>query len=155
MVEARAEDTTAGGAATAACGAATAAGGAATTAGRPAVTEGRPEPAPGLKDLPGAGLASSEWPAKVAQGIEDTLGMVHDRVIRPVLLAARAVVFGMIIAAMALVLFVLVAIAVVRVLDVYAFGHRVWAADALVGALFVVAGVAAWSRRGPTRAKEG
>jgi hypothetical protein len=47
---------------------------------------------------------------------------------------------------MSLVVFVLVAIAVVRLLTVYAFSGRVWASDALVGALFVGVGAFVWSR---------
>ena len=56
-------------------------------------------------------------------------------------------VFGIIIAVMALVLSVVLAIAVVRLLDVYAFGGRVWASDALLGALLVVGGAFAWTKR--------
>ena len=96
---------------------------------------------------PASGLAGSQWPAKVAQTVEDVVGAVHDRAIRPILLAARGIVFGLVAAAMALVFSVLLAIAAIRVLDVYAFGHRVWPADALVGALLVAAGAAAWSKR--------
>ena len=83
------------------------------------------------------------------------VGAVQDRAIRPILLAARAVVFGIVVASMALVLLALLGIAAIRVLDVYAFGHRVWPADALVGAILVVGGAAAWSKRSPGQAKDG
>jgi hypothetical protein len=46
------------------------------------------------------------------------------------------------------VLSVVVAIAVVRLLDVYVFGGRVWASDALLGAILVAGGVFAWTKRG-------
>jgi len=81
--------------------------------------------------------------------VEDVVAAVHDRVVRPLLLAGRAAVFGIVIAAMTLVLGVLLAIAVVRLLDNYAFGHRVWASDALVGGVITVIGLAAWSLRRP------
>jgi hypothetical protein len=55
---------------------------------------------------------------------------------------------------MALVLGVLIAITVVRVLDNYAFGHRVWASEALVGGLITVVGLVAWSLRRPRGADE-
>jgi hypothetical protein len=51
----------------------------------------------------------------------------------PLLLVARAIVFGIIVATMALIVSILLSIAVVRLLDVYAFRGRVWASDALVG----------------------
>jgi hypothetical protein len=103
---------------------------------------------------PGEGLAGSQWPAKVAQGVEDTVAVVHDRIIRPLLIAGRAIVFGLVAAAMALVLAVLLAIAAVRILDVYAFGHRVWPADALVGAILVAAGAFAWTKRTASNSEE-
>jgi hypothetical protein len=47
------------------------------------------------------------------------------------------------------------AIALVRVLDVYAFGGRVWASDAVLGGLLVLGGGFAWTKRAPRGAKEG
>jgi hypothetical protein len=101
------------------------------------------------------GSVQSEWPAKVADTIEDVVGAVHDRVVRPLTLVARGVVFGIIIAVMGIVLSILAAIAVVRLLDVYAFGGRVWASDALLGAVLVLAGAFAWSKRRARGAQEG
>jgi hypothetical protein len=72
---------------------------------------------------------------------------VHDRVIRPLLVVARAIVFGTIVATMALVVSILFSVALVRLLDVYAFGGRVWASDALVGGIFTVGGLVAWTKR--------
>src|SRR5579875_1022021 len=77
-----------------------------------------------------------DWPAKAADLVEAVVEGVHDKVVRPLMLVARGLVFGIVVGAMALVLSVLVAVAVVRVLDVYAFGHRVWASEALVGGIF-------------------
>ena len=81
--------------------------------------------------------------------VDEVVSQVHDRVIRPLLLAARAAVFGIVAGAMALVLGVLLAIAVVRLLDTYAFGHRVWASEALVGGVITAIGLLAWSQRRP------
>jgi hypothetical protein len=117
--------------------------------------QGAYEGTPARSGALGGGLAGSQWPAKAAQTVEDVVGAVQDRAIRPLLLAARAVVFGIVVASMVLVLSALLAIAAIRVLDVYAFGHRVWPADALVGALLVAGGVAAWSKRTPAQAKDG
>jgi hypothetical protein len=109
----------------------------------------------GRANLPGtAGIAGSEWPSKVAGTVEDVVAAVHDRVIRPLMIAARAAVFGTVVASMVLVLLALLSIAVIRLLDVYAFGHRVWAADALIGAVLVVGGAFAWAKRKPATAEE-
>jgi hypothetical protein len=103
---------------------------------------------PSNAPIGGAGLSQAEWPAKVADTIEDVVEAVQDRVVRPLILAARGLVFGIIIAVMALVLAVVTCIALVRLLDVYAFGGRVWASDALLGAILVLGGGFAWSKRG-------
>jgi hypothetical protein len=93
----------------------------------------------------------ADWPAKAADMVEMAVDTVFDRVVRPALVAVRAVVFGLLIATMGLVLLVAVAIAFVRLLDVYAFDGRVWASDALVGALLTAAGLFAWSQRATRR----
>jgi len=92
-------------------------------------------------------FAGGDWPAKVADTVEDVVDAIHDKVIRPLVLVARALVFGILAGAMVLVLSVLVAVTVVRVLDSYAFGHRVWASDAVVGGALTLIGLVAWSLR--------
>ncbi len=91
--------------------------------------------------------ASEEWSERALDLVDQALGVVHDRVLRPVLLVGRSVVFGVVIAVVALVVVILVAVAVVRLLDVYAFGNRVWASDALFGTALCVGGFVVWSRR--------
>jgi hypothetical protein len=101
------------------------------------------------------GLSHTDWPAKVADTVQDAVETVQDRVVRPLTLGARGLVFGILIAVMALVVAIVMCIALVRVLTVYVFDGRVWASDALLGAILVLAGVFVWSRRGASRAQEG
>ena len=121
-----------------------------TRSGAPgAVPGGTPVPAP-------AGpLASTDWPARLADTVEDVVAAVHDRVVRPLLIAARAVVFGILVGAMVVVLAALFSVALVRLLDDYAFGRRVWASDLVVGGALTLAGLLAWSRRRAGDAEEG
>jgi hypothetical protein len=112
--------------------------------------DGRPS-----KPWSGASAASgSEWPTRTADLVEHAVGILHDRVIRPITLAARAIVFGTIAVVMAGVLIILLAVGLVRVLDDYAFGGRVWASDALIGAILVGAGSVAWTLRRSRTQKE-
>jgi hypothetical protein len=99
-------------------------------------------------------LAGAEWPARLADQVESVVTALHDKVVRPLLIVARAVVFGLVVAAMALVIAVLSSIAVVRLLDTYAFGRRVWASDLVVGGFFTLVGLVAWSRRRAGQAEE-
>ncbi len=101
-------------------------------------------PAP---QTPTGPFASAEWPARAADLVEDVVSAVHDRVIRPLVVAGRALVFGLLVGTMALVVGVSVAVAVVRLLDTYAFGHRVWASDLVAGGALTLVGLLAWSRR--------
>ena len=88
---------------------------------------------------------------RVGDAVEAVVNVLHDRAIRPVLLVARGIVYGIVAGTMALVVAVVLAIALVRILDVYAFGNRVWASDALIGAVFCAAGAVAWHKRRPAR----
>jgi|GEM_PF-570224 len=92
----------------------------------------------------GAGVLPTDWPARAADTIEDVVAAVRDRVVRPLLVAVRALVYGALVATGVLVVTVLLAVAVVRILDVYAFGTRVWASDLVVGG--VITGAGLWLR---------
>jgi len=50
---------------------------------------------------------------------------------------------------------VLVSIALIRLLTVYAFDGRVWLSDLVVGAVFVILGIVAWSQRTGSSAATG
>ena len=91
--------------------------------------------------------ASGDWQARAADTIEATVAAVHDRVVRPLVIVARVVVFGILIATMTLALCALLSVALVRLLDIYAFPGRVWASEAVVGAVLAAVGLAAWSLR--------
>ncbi len=100
-------------------------------------------------------LSGAEWPARVADTVEDVVAAVHDRAIRPLLLVARGLVFGILVAAMVFVLAVLVSIALIRVLDVYAFPGRVWASYLVVGGFLSLLGIVAFTLSRARRSEEG
>ena len=88
-----------------------------------------PPPPPTPAAAPAVPVPSdAEWPARAADLVDTVVAGVHDRLVRPLAIVARAVVFGVIVGTMALVMAVLGSVAVIRLLDVYAFGsRRVWA----------------------------
>ncbi|MGH9029303.1 MAG: hypothetical protein ACRDV4_06785 [Acidimicrobiales bacterium] len=96
---------------------------------------------------PTSAASSSDWQARAADAVEATVGIVQERVVRPLLLIARGIVFGIVVAAMALALTVLLSVALVRLLDEYAFPGRVWASEAVVGAFISLIGLVAWTQR--------
>jgi hypothetical protein len=92
---------------------------------------------------PGGG----DWPTRAADLVDALVSLLRDKTVRPVALVARVIVFGILVFAATLVTVVLLSIALIRLLTVYVFDGRVWAADLLVGAVFVLIGVVAWTQR--------
>ncbi|MGO8871152.1 MAG: hypothetical protein ACLQPH_07070 [Acidimicrobiales bacterium] len=105
-----------------------------------------PTPEPPAPRLPGSGT-TGDLPARGADQVDALVALLRDRTVRPLTLATRAVVFGIIVFAAAVITLVLLSITLIRLLTVYAFDGRVWLSDLVVGVLFVVIGIVAWSRR--------
>jgi hypothetical protein len=85
--------------------------------------------------------------------IDNVVDTLHDRVIRPILLVGRSVAFSFIIAFSLLVVAVALCVALLRLLDVYAFPEHQWASWALLGLLFTVGGLVIWRNRRPVATK--
>jgi hypothetical protein len=96
--------------------------------------------------LPGGGTVD-DLPTRGADLVDTLVELLRDKTVRPLTLATRAVVFGIIVFAASVVTITLLSIALIRLLTVYAFNGRVWLSDLVVGAVFVVAGIVAWSKR--------
>jgi LPXTG-motif cell wall-anchored protein len=86
---------------------------------------------------------------RALQSFDHVLDIVHDKVLRPLLIAGRAVAFGFIVLLAALVLICVLVIAVIRLLNVYLFAGHEWITYAIVGAAFLLAGLVIWRRRRP------
>lgn len=91
--------------------------------------------------------ASAEWAARAAGFVESTTDTIRDRAVRPVIVAARGVVFGLLVLVLAVVLAILGAVAIMRITDVYLFSAHRWASWALLGSLSTVAGLYLWTKR--------
>jgi|SRR5579875_205268 len=94
-----------------------------------------------------AAAAASELPKKAADMVQLLVDTIHDKAVRPAVLATRALVFGLLVAALGTVLVVVGSVAVLRIFDVYVFGHRVWLSYVVLGGALTLAGLAVWSRR--------
>jgi hypothetical protein len=98
---------------------------------------------------------SGDWPTRAADLVDTVVALLRDKTVRPLALVARVIVFGVLVFAAALVTVVLLSIALIRLLTVYVFDGRVWAADLLVGAVFVLIGLLAWTQRTTRTPKAG
>jgi hypothetical protein len=91
--------------------------------------------------LSGAAPERGDWPAKVADSVEGLVATVRSRSVQPLALVARVLAFSLVALAMGLLLVAGLAIAVVRILDVYAFTHRVYLSYVITGGIFTLAGM--------------
>jgi hypothetical protein len=85
---------------------------------------------------------------------DHALDIVHDRVLRPILLAGRALAFGLIIFFAALFLIGALLIGIFRLLDVYCFAGREYLSYVSVGAISLVAGLIIWRKRRPVNLRK-
>jgi uncharacterized protein YacL len=80
--------------------------------------------------------------------IDTVVATVNDRAIRPAVVAARGVVFGLIIAVVGLVVLLLLGVGLVRLLTDYAFRQHVWITYLALGGAFSAVGAFLYSKRG-------
>jgi hypothetical protein len=97
-------------------------------------------------------VRTSDWPVQAADTIERVVGGVRDKTTGPAITIARWVVYGTFAAVVGTTVAVLLIVGAVRVLDVYlpdeVFGdEHTWVAHLIVGTLFTVVGMVAWSQR--------
>jgi hypothetical protein len=105
-----------------------------------------PQPETPASRLPGSGVVG-DLPTRGTDLVESLVTLLRDKTVRPLTLATRAIVFGIIIFAASVITITLLSIALIRLLTVYAFDGRVWLSDLVVGGVFVIVGVVAWSQR--------
>jgi hypothetical protein len=92
--------------------------------------------------------SSGDWAARLAGKIEEVVAFIRDRSVRPIFAAVHVVIFGVVILVLAVVLLVLFLILMFRILDNYVFPGQEWASFAVMGGIFVTAGLFLISRRG-------
>lgn len=109
-------------------------------------------PPPTEPPPPGAGLGpvgdwlGGEWPTQAADRIESVIGGVRRKTTGPAMVASRAVVYGLVAIAFAVVAGMLLVIAVLRGLDALL---PTWAVQLIVGGVLCLAGFFCWSKRTP------
>jgi len=82
---------------------------------------------------------SPDWATRTADSIERVVTTVRDRTTRPLLIAGRAIVFGLLAAVAGIAAVVLLWITLVRVLVILT--DRAWLAHLISSAFFVIVGL--------------
>ena len=86
---------------------------------------------------------------KAFEAFDHILDVVHDRILRPILVAGRTIAFGFILLLTALVLLIVLVIGIIRLLNVYLFAGHEWLSCLIVGGALVITGLIIWRRRRP------
>lgn len=102
--------------------------------------------------MPGNPLTDPNWAADVTDLIERTVSQVRHRTTRPIVMAARGVVFGLLAGITGIVALTLLIVALFRGLQAILevpLDHEtaVWVSYLLVGVLLVIAGLVAMAKR--------
>ena len=84
--------------------------------------------------------------ARALDTIDTVVATVNDRAVRPALVAARSVVFGIIIAVIGITVVVLFCVGFIRLTTIA--GHRIWASYIVLGLIFSAVGAVLYTRRG-------
>ena len=79
--------------------------------------------------------------------LDMVLDLVHDRVVRPLLLATRYLAFGFVLFTLATVAIVAGLLGLIRFGNVFIFQGLVWLNYLVVGALSTIIGLVIWRRR--------
>lgn len=91
---------------------------------------------------------------KALHSFDHVLDVVHDRVLRPLLLAGRAIAFGFVLVLVALLVVSALVIGLVRLLNIYLFAGHEWLTYAVVGVISLVVGLFIWRRRNPVKLRK-
>ncbi len=90
---------------------------------------------------------ADDWSARTADTIESVVGTLRDKTVGPLVKITRAIVYGILALIGLLVMVILLSIALIRLLDVYAFENRVWIAYFVVGGIMTLLGLFLWMKR--------
>ena len=84
--------------------------------------------------------------ARALDTIDTVVATVNDRAVRPAIVAARSVVFGIIIAVVGITVVIMFCIGFIRLTTIA--GHRIWASYIVLGLIFSAVGAVLYARRG-------
>jgi hypothetical protein len=93
--------------------------------------------------VPGIG---DDWAAQTAETIEQAVGKVRAKTTEPLERVGRVLVYGLVAAILGLAALVLLAVLLVRALDILIPGE-VWSAHLVTGGIFTLAGLLIWRKR--------
>ncbi len=99
--------------------------------------------------MDGPEITKDDPVSRALGGLDHLLDVLHDKVLRPIILAGRAVAYGFVILLMGLLVGIVSLVALIRLLDSYAFEAHQWITYLVTAAIFLGAGAFIWRMRRP------
>ena len=81
--------------------------------------------------------------------LDHALDVFHDKVLRPIFLAARTIAFGFVLFSFGVAVLVALLIGIVRFLNIYCFDGREWLSYLSLGTILIASGLFVWRSRKP------
>ena len=99
---------------------------------------------------------NQDWAVQAADTIDRVVTGLGDKTTRPLTAIAAGIVYGLVAAAAGLALFVLIAVALVRIgvnyIPIEPHERVVWVTEAGLGGIFTLGGLFLWRKRRPKQA---
>ncbi len=89
----------------------------------------------------------ADWPKRAADAVETLAELVRGKAIRPLLMVAKALTYGLLALVLAAIFAALTITMLVRLITVYLTGNHVWITYLVLGGIFTLLGMFTWSRR--------
>lgn len=90
-----------------------------------------------------------DWPGKAVDLVDLVVDTLRDRVIRPIIIVGRSIVFGLLIATLVIVVGTVIGVSILRIFDVYVFPTAEWASFLVLGTVVTTVGLFVWTKRAP------
>ena len=94
----------------------------------------------------GAAANGQDWPAQATAQIVKTVDLVRAKTTEPAIQVARVIVYGLVIAILAITAAALACVMLIRFVNIWVPGDVYWA-YLIVGGVMILAGLVAWSVR--------
>ncbi len=95
--------------------------------------------------------SQQDFAGRLASHLGDAVEQLQSKTVVPLFFIGRVVVYGVLAAIIAIMVAILSVDVVVKLLDAYLFGTRVWITYLLVGGISLIAGWFAWRKAGNYR----
>jgi len=90
--------------------------------------------------------ADQDWVSQAVNTLEKVIDAIRSKTSEPLLKVVQAIVFGLLAIGLAFTMLLLLTVGGVRLIDSY-LPQGVWLAHLLVGSVFTLVGLIAWSKR--------